>query len=57
MQRIIQDEFKECTIIAVAHQLGTIRDFNRVVVLDQGRVVEDALIEDETSWFRRLWDS
>ncbi|RMZ87350.1 hypothetical protein DV736_g5417, partial [Chaetothyriales sp. CBS 134916] len=40
MQRIIRDEFKHCTIIAVAHRLNTIEDFDRIIVLDKGKVVD-----------------
>jgi ATP-binding cassette, subfamily C (CFTR/MRP), member 1 len=29
MQRVIREEFRDCTIIAVAHRLDTILDFNR----------------------------
>jgi ABC-type multidrug transport system fused ATPase/permease subunit len=40
MQRLIRDEFKDCTIIAAAHRLDTIIDFDKVAMLDRGRLVE-----------------
>jgi ABC-type transport system involved in cytochrome bd biosynthesis, ATPase and permease components len=40
MQEIIRVEFKEYTIIAVSHRLDMIMDFDRVVVMDKGEIVE-----------------
>lgn len=40
MQEIIKKEFKEYTVIAVSHRLDMIMDFDRVVVMDTGEVVE-----------------
>ncbi|KAI9743572.1 MAG: hypothetical protein M1818_002887 [Claussenomyces sp. TS43310] len=40
IQRLIRTEFATCTIIAVAHRLETIMDFDRVVVFEQGNIVE-----------------
>lgn len=61
MQRVIRDEFRACTIIAVAHRLGTIIDFDRVIILDQGGIIEDGppgvLMQDAMSRFRQLWNS
>ncbi|KAL1962947.1 hypothetical protein VTN77DRAFT_9043 [Rasamsonia byssochlamydoides] len=61
MQRIIRNEFKNRTIVAVAHRLDTIMDFDLVAVMDAGRLIElgspAALLEDESSAFRDLYRS
>ncbi|OJJ66267.1 hypothetical protein ASPBRDRAFT_189063 [Aspergillus brasiliensis CBS 101740] len=61
MQEIIRQEFKGCTIIAVAHRLDTIVDFDRVVVLADGRIVESGppqqLLATDGTWFKRLYES
>ena len=40
MQRLIREEFSSSTIIAIAHRVNTILDFNRVLVLQNGSIVE-----------------
>ncbi|KAF9870342.1 ABC transporter [Colletotrichum karsti] len=57
---LIREEFKEHTVIAIAHRLDTIADFDRVVVLDKGRVVEVGEPQSlllEGGKFRELWDA
>jgi ATP-binding cassette subfamily C (CFTR/MRP) protein 1 len=61
MQGIISEHFKECTVIAVAHRLQTIRNYDQIAVFRNGQVVEygepDALMANPGSSFRALWDS
>ncbi|OQE46818.1 hypothetical protein PENCOP_c001G04282 [Penicillium coprophilum] len=40
MQEIIRTEFRNYTVIAVSHRLDMIMDFDRVVVMDTGNIVE-----------------
>lgn len=40
MQRIIWDRFHDRTVIAVVHKLREIVDFDLVLVMDGGQVVE-----------------
>lgn len=58
MQRILRTAFADRTIIAIAHRLDTILDFDRVVVMDAGRIVEvgapKKLMETEGSLFKAL---
>lgn len=40
MQEIIREEFRGYTVIAVSHRLEMIMDFDRVVVMDLGQIIE-----------------
>jgi ABC-type multidrug transport system ATPase subunit len=40
LQKMIRDCFKECTVLTIAHRLNTIADSDRVMVLDDGHLVE-----------------
>uniref|UniRef100_A0A0D9W2Q4 ABC transporter C family member 13 n=1 Tax=Leersia perrieri TaxID=77586 RepID=A0A0D9W2Q4_9ORYZ len=40
IQRIIREEFTDCTIISIAHRIPTVMDSDRVLVLDAGLVKE-----------------
>lgn len=58
MQAVIRSQFQTCTIIAIAHRLNTIVDFDRVVVLDQGIICEVDNPQNllaRNSRFRRMW--
>lgn len=58
IQKTIRTEFKERTILTIAHRLNTIFDSDRIVVLDQGKVAEfdtpQALLADKSSMFYAL---
>ncbi|KAI9473361.1 P-loop containing nucleoside triphosphate hydrolase protein [Coemansia mojavensis] len=58
MQNIIRKEFADCTVITIAHRLNTIMDSDRVLVMDQGQIVEfgkpDVLLSQKNSRFSQL---
>ncbi|XP_067009700.2 multidrug resistance-associated protein 1 isoform X3 [Anabrus simplex] len=55
IQTTIRTEFKDCTVLTIAHRLNTILDSDRVIVLDKGCVVEydkpDVLLQKKDSVF------
>lgn len=40
IQQCIKSKFRDTTVITVAHRLNTIADYDKVVVMDRGQVVE-----------------
>ncbi|KAJ3094872.1 hypothetical protein HDU97_007516 [Phlyctochytrium planicorne] len=58
IQETLREEFSDCTVITIAHRLKTIVDYDRVIVLDAGQVVENAspfeLIEKGDGVFRKM---
>ena len=61
MQETIRTEFKHCTVLTIAHRLETIMDYDRVLVLNGGVVIEDdtpkALIATEGSQFGMMYEA
>jgi ATP-binding cassette subfamily C (CFTR/MRP) protein 1 len=60
MQKVIDEEFSNRTIIAIVHRFGYIDRFDRVAVLQAGKVVEcdapEALLARDSK-FRELYSA
>lgn len=59
MLEVIRREFKDYTVVAVSHRLDMIIDFDKVVVMDQGEIVEVGrpreLARSKETRFGELW--
>ncbi|KAK7488019.1 hypothetical protein BaRGS_00020764, partial [Batillaria attramentaria] len=55
IQQTIRTEFKDCTVLTIAHRLNTILDYDRILVMDQGEVREydspETLLQNKQSAF------
>ncbi|KAJ6142470.1 hypothetical protein N7471_001923 [Penicillium samsonianum] len=60
MQRVVREDFADCTILAVAHRLETIIDFDRIAVIQNGELIEfdtpQVLLKTDSA-FRELYES
>ena len=58
IQETVRKKFKHCTVITIAHRLNTIKDYDRVLVLEHGRLVEydkpEVLLQKKEGQFSRL---
>ena len=58
IQEVIRNRFKDSTVVTIAHRLNTIMDYDKVLVMEQGRVVEfdkpEVLLENKTGFLARL---
>jgi ATP-binding cassette subfamily B protein len=61
-EALIQDAFHKLfenrTVIAIAHRLSTLKQMDRIVVMDSGRIIQDGLpsaLQVQDGVFKRLW--
>ena len=58
LHKVIKEEFKDSTIITIAHRLDTIIDYDRVFVFDKGELVESGtpfeFLKDKNSIFNKM---
>ena len=62
-EQLIQESLKELmqgkTVIAIAHRLSTIAHLDRLIVMDQGQIIEDGRHEellDQNGTYAKLWN-
>jgi ATP-binding cassette, subfamily C (CFTR/MRP), member 1 len=60
IQQMIRENFKDATVLTIAHRLNTILDSDRVLVMNDGRVAEfdspEHLLSKEDSLFKAMID-
>lgn len=58
IQETIHKEFKNCTIITVAHRINTILNSDKIIIFDQGKIIEfdetQKLLNDPKSIFYQM---
>ncbi|KAK7418553.1 hypothetical protein QQX98_003898 [Neonectria punicea] len=60
VRRVVETRFREHTVVSIAHRLDTISDFDCVVVMEKGHIVEAGKPGDllaSQSKFKALWDA
>ena len=58
IQKIVREVLKDCTVITIAHRLSTVLNSDRIMILDQGEIVDcdspQALLEKEDGLLKQL---
>ena len=58
IQQVIRKEFSHCTVLTIAHRLNTIIDYDKILVLQDGKVIEydspESLMRDDKTLFHSM---
>ena len=58
IQDTIRNQFQSCTVFTIAHRLQTVMESNRILVLDDGKVMEfdspGKLLENSDGYLSQL---
>lgn len=60
IQDALNNLMQDKTVIVIAHRLSTIQKMDRIIVVDQGKIIEqgshEELLEKENSLYKKLWE-
>lgn len=60
IQQALQNIMQRKTVIAIAHRLSTLKNMDRIIVLDNGKIIEDGtphkLLKNKSGLFCRLYN-
>ncbi|KKQ20813.1 MAG: ABC transporter-related protein, partial [Candidatus Nomurabacteria bacterium GW2011_GWC2_36_9] len=60
IQEALQNLIKNKTTIVIAHRLSTVRAMDRIIVIEDGKIVEDdnhdELLNNKDGIYKKLWD-
>ena len=61
IQQVLKEKFKNTTIITIAHRLITIADYDKILVMQKGKIVEIGsphdLIENKSIFYEMVMSS
>ena len=59
IEKALQNIIKDKTVIAIAHRLSTLRSMDRIIVLENGKIIEegsiDELLKNKSGTFYKLY--
>jgi ATP-binding cassette, subfamily C (CFTR/MRP), member 4 len=46
IQNVIRTKFKNTSVITIAHRLNTVADYDKIIVMHKGRIIEQGMAWD-----------